>query len=177
MVARGSRPNRRPVTISSTTPVAKRKDVRQLHRRRLQSRDRRQRVQNLLQRQILAAQNVALARSSLFPAPAYVLARTPSRPPDSIPSPHRRETFASENPARSAPSESASHRARRSASSDSPITTSHPAAPGLHRHLLRHELRPLVVPDHVSRAKPECLRPQRRVRSVWLNPIVATLDV
>ena len=49
--------------------------IRQLDLRRRQSRNRRQLVENLLQRQVLAAENVALARNAPSPSPADALAR------------------------------------------------------------------------------------------------------
>ena len=107
IVARGSRPKSRPVTISSTTPVANAKKYGSFTVGEVNPVIARQPVQNLLQRKILSAQNVALARSSLLQrldmaARAFrrihqVQARFPRTP----------ETFASGNPRRSARSESA----------------------------------------------------------------------
>ncbi len=75
--------------------------------RRGQSRNRRQLVENLLQRQILSAQNVTLARFFPLSRPPHDRARIPLHPPDSIPYPRTRETSSSGSQPRCARSASA----------------------------------------------------------------------
>ena len=102
--------------------------------------------------------------------PARALA---SHRPGSIQFPRRRETCASGNRRRCARRRRLhillANRSRRIHRHHV-----HPAAPGLQRDLLGHELRPLVMADHVGQRNRRIL--VRRM-SVRVNPMVATLEV
>ena len=76
IVARGSRRKQRPVIASSTTPAANAKKYGNLIFGEGSPVIWPKLVQNLLQRKILSAQNIALAGLPFFQAPRHARART-----------------------------------------------------------------------------------------------------
>jgi hypothetical protein len=153
IVARGSRPKSRPVTISSTTPVANAKKYGSFTSATARPVIAASRSRICFSVKILSAQNVALARSSLLQR-LDMAARALGRIHQIQSRLHVRRKFSLEKIHHDASRRSRFDIAlanRRRGIHDHYIDS---RFRGLDCHLLGHELRTLVVPDHVRDARP-----------------------